>query len=103
MGNECFYCRIITDEYSEEVRREVVRYFISVFGINDVSNIRFSNLRPYWKIDGRGEMDCQFNVTGISLASLQQLFADKWENNTADVKFSNIRCPHTVFFWLENE
>lgn len=81
--------KAITAEYSESIETQVKNTICKFMGSSDVSEIRFSPFIRYWKSLTQGELTCQFS-TAISLADVQHLFADTWQADIADSRWSNI-------------
>lgn len=95
------YCRIITENYStaaEESVKEFVSQRLSSLGI---STAVFSSYVPYWKEPRQGELSAHF-LTQLPLEAVQSQFADTWRSDTADIRWSHIHCPHTVFLWISH-
>ena len=64
-----------------------------------VFEIVFSPLVAYWKSSGQGELLCQIR-TDLPLDTVQKLFADTWQADTADIRWSNIHLPASSFLWI---
>ena len=95
------YCRIITEDYNtatEENVKEFVSRQLSSLGIRTVV---FSSYVPYWKEPRQGELSAHF-LTQLPLKTVQSRFADTWQADTADIRWSHIHCPHSVFLWISN-
>ena len=95
------YCRIITTT-STPATEEAVKHFVtSTLSPLGISPIAFRSFVPYWKDPGQGELSFQF-LTQIPLDTIQSLFADTWQSDTADIQWSQIHCPNTAFLWISN-
>lgn len=95
------YCRIITTDYTntaEEAVKDFVTQHLDPLG---VSPIAFRPFVPYWKDPRQGELSFHF-LTNTTLETVQSLFADTWQADTADIRWSKIHCPHAVFLWISH-
>ena len=93
------YLRIITQTFDPDVEAQIkqsVRKILSDVGID---NIDFSSFSPYWKNLKQGELTAQC-ATALPLNKLQQLFADIWLADTADIHHSAIYLPNVSFLWV---
>lgn len=93
------FCRIITKNCAANTQSQITAYISERLEIIDALDIYMSPLVPYWKQPMQGELSFQF-LSRTPLFEIQQLFADTWQNDTADVAWSNIRCPGAVFLWV---
>ena len=91
-----YYLRIIADHHSEESEQAI---FTFLHSLSDVSSLHTQAIQPYWKNPGQGEVSASF-VSGLSMEKIQGMLADRWESNTADVRWSMIYVPHAAFLWL---
>lgn len=60
------------------------------------AELSFSELEPYWKHEGWGELNMTAQ-TAQSLDSIQKRLADRWESDTAN---DGIRLPDVGFLWV---
>lgn len=93
------YCRLITPEYTESTGSEIITFVTDRLATVGISHIAFDPFIPYWKREGCGELSFQFDAQE-SLEKIQLLFADTWQANAADAKWSNIICPAVSFLWI---
>lgn len=89
------FCRIITEDCSAGTEARIVDYFN-----HNLGTIAFSPMQPYWKTPGCGELTCAFS-SDRTPEEIQQMFADRWECDTADSSRSNVHCPGVTFLWIE--
>ena len=95
------YCRIITDTYSTAAEESVKEFLSQQLNALGISSVVFSSYIPYWKEPHQGELSAHF-LTQISLETIQSQFADTWQADTADSRWSKIHCPHAVFLWISH-
>lgn len=93
------FCRIITENCASNMHSQITAYISERLESIDALDICISPLVPYWKQPMQGELSFHF-WSRTPLSEIQQLFADTWQNETADVAWSNIRCPGAVFLWV---
>ena len=60
------------------------------------AELRFSELEPYWKIEGWGEMNVTVDTARL-LNEIQNQLACKWESDTASAEFL---LPDVGFLWV---
>ena len=101
--NAKIFCRIISDDFSVETEMEIVHFFRDVLGTFGAKNIGFEPIRPYYKIDGYGEMVCTFFLDEKLTVEVCTKLASVWQCGVADARWSEIFCPRVNFLWLEAE
>jgi len=89
-----YYCRLISLEYTHTAETTCKAFVQTVLGEAD-----YHPFVPYWKNPDQGELSFSFS-SDRSLSEIQQLFADRWQEDTADARWSSIFCPSTTFIWL---
>ena len=95
------YCRIITTDYTPATENTVKDFVTRTLAPLGISPIAFPPFVTYWKNPGQGELTFHF-LTQTSLETIQRLFADTWQSDTADTRWSQIHCPHAVFLWISH-
>lgn len=93
------YCRIITADHSQRTETQIVGFFLEKLKLVNADDFSFTQLAPYHKIEGAGEMCISF-LCRKPLASIQSLFADSWNSGTTDHRQGSIYCPQAVFLWI---
>ena len=95
------YLKAITSIYSvsaETQTQSEIRRLLSTIGISDITA---SPLVRYWKSKECGELTCQF-TTSLPLSIIQQQFANRWESDTADSRWSTIHLSNVSFLWISD-
>ena len=95
------YCRIITTDYTPATENTVKDFVTRELGSLGISAVAFRPFVPYWKAPRQGELSFHF-LTGTALETVQALFADTWQSDTADTRWSRIHCPRAVFLWISH-
>lgn len=93
------FIRAITTTFSASTEKEVTTAIQELLNNAGVFEIVFSPLVAYWKSSGQGELLCQIR-TDLPLDTVQKLFADTWQADTADIRWSNIHLPASSFLWI---
>lgn len=87
------YLRVLTTttdaERVAQVRSKLEKRFCG-------AELTFSDLGPYWKCDGWGELSVTMD-TAQPLDSIQKRLADRWESDTAN---DGICLPDVGFLWV---
>ena len=87
------YLRILTKDDSPEVGERIRK---SVEELLTGETVTFSELAPYWKIKGWGELSVTLD-TARNLRDIRKIFSDHWESGTAS---ADIRLPDVGFLWI---
>ena len=87
------YLRILTENDSLETGERIQK---AVEELLTGETLTFSELAPYWKIKGWGELSVTLD-TARNLRDIQNLLADNWESGTAS---ADIRLPDVGFLWI---
>lgn len=93
------FLRIITANCDRNTEAQITAFVTEKLESIGALDIYISPLVPYWKIPEQGEFSCHFG-SRTPLSDIQHLFADTWQDDTADVEWSNIQCPGVVFLWV---
>lgn len=93
------FCRIITESCDANTQSQITAYISERLESIGALDIYISPLVPYWKKPEQGELSFHF-WSRTPLTDIQHLFADTWQDDTADAAWSNIQCPGTVFLWI---
>jgi hypothetical protein len=89
-----FYCKLISTEFSPSAEDQI-KAFIN----NALGEVNYQPFIPYWKNPLQGELSFSFSAVH-SLSEIQSLFADRWQMDSADTRWSTIFCPSISFIWL---
>ena len=93
------FIRAITTSFRASTEKEVTTAIQELLNNAGVFEIIFSPLAAYWKSTEQGELLCQIR-TDLPLDTIQKLFADTWQADTADIQWSNIYLPASSFLWI---
>jgi len=93
------FIRTITTAYNPSAEQQVKSAIQKILHDAGVHDIRFSSYSAYWKIPECGELICQIQ-TDLPLQTVQRLFANTWQADTADSRRSTIYLPGTSFLWI---
>lgn len=97
-----FFMRIITNTISGNIEERMGTFLQEFFNnINAVNYSIIKHLKPYWKIDGYGEMLVELN-TLIPLEKLKYILGSGWDGDTIDARRGTIYCDDIAFIWLYN-
>ena len=97
-----FFLRIITKTISGNIA-DRMKMFLDEFS-NNIDTINYSiikSLKPYWKVDGYGEMLVEIN-TVVSLEKLKNILGSGWDDDTIDEQRGTIYCDDIAFIWISN-
>lgn len=87
------YLRILTRDLTPGTEKSLRLTLEQIFGRTELT---FSELVPYWKTEGWGELNVCAQ-TPKSLEYLHKRLADHWEGDCAS---ENIRLPNVEFLWV---
>jgi len=65
-------------------------------------NIRFSDLEPYYKFDGYGELNIDFSVDDEQIEHIKVLLSNHWEMEVTDSRWATIFCEDISFIWFDD-
>ena len=88
------HLRVLTTNMSPRTEKALRQSLEQIF-YN--ASLTFSDLVPYWKIEGWGELNVTVE-TPRSLESICKRFADRWESGCAS---EGIRLPDVGFMWID--
>ena len=91
--------KVITAKYDFSTECQVKAAIHNLLDSANVSNLHFSPFVPYWKSPELGELNCSLE-TDLPPLQLQKQFADTWQFDTADSRWSAIYLPDTTFLWI---
>jgi len=74
--------------------------FLDICSELQISDMSFSELKPYWKIDGYGELDIDFTFNHKAIENLKTLLSTSWKNNVTDSRWAKIFCDDITFIGL---
>ena len=97
-----FFLRIITNTISGNIA-DRMKMFLDEFS-NSIDAVNYSiikSLKPYWKVDGYGEMLVELN-TVVPLEKLKNLLGSGWNDDTIDARRGTIYCDDIAFIWISN-
>ena len=97
-----FFLRIITNSISGNIA-DRMKTFLDEFS-NNIDAISYSiikPLKPYWKVNGYGEMLVEFN-TVIPLEKIKNTLGSGWDDDTIDARRGTIYCADIAFIWIYN-
>ena len=97
---EKVYLRVISFTFDIDCLQRIKDAFLNVLYNLQIANINFSELKPYCKIDGCGEMDIDFQATQEEIDEIKSLLSDKWEINVTDSRWAKIFCDDITFIGL---
>ena len=98
-----FFCRFITEDHSQNTAEEIKSFCLSALSKFDAEKVRFSAMKLYYKNEGQGELVCTFYAESGYESDIISEFASGWQSGVADVRFSRIFCPKTVFIWISSD
>ena len=92
--------RVISFSCDMECFQRIKDAFLHICSALQISAMKFSELKPYWKIDGYGEIDIEFIFNHKTMESLKTLLSTNWENNVTDSRWAKIFCNDITFIGL---
>lgn len=95
MEGKEFHVRIITTDFSVQTENEIF-VFLEKLKIN----ILTYSFQKYFKIEGCGELNIDFQMLEIDIEWLKNKLSSVWENDVTDGRWANIYCPKTSFIWF---
>ena len=94
------YLRVISFACDIDCFQRIKEAFLTVCSNAPISNVNFSALKPYWKIDGCGEMSISFTCHHEAVESIKTLLSANWKNNVTDSRWATIFCNDITFMGL---
>lgn len=95
-----YYLKIISSTYSEDTYTAISLFLESiVLKIRAEKMAVIDALKPYWKIEGYGEMTVSF-LSDCSKAEIQSLLGNGWNDDVIENEWAKIYCPVISFMWL---
>ena len=95
-----FFLRIITNTISGNIADRMTM-FLDEFS-NNIDAVNYSiikSLKPYWKVNGYGEMLVELN-TVVPLEKLKNILGSGWDDDTIDERRGTIYCDDIAFIWI---
>ena len=100
---EEIYLRVISFSYDNGCLQRIKNSFLKVCSELQIANINFSEIKPYWKIDGYGELDINFLASSKQFAEIKPFLSDNWVDEVTDSRWAKIFCEDIHFMWLTNK
>ena len=94
------YLRVISFTCDTDCFQRIKEAFLTACSDAPISNVNFSDLKPYWKIDGCGEMDISFTCCYEAVESIKTCLSANWENNVTDNRWATLFCNDIMFISL---
>lgn len=94
------FCHIIASDFTEETKLEIESVFSLCLHGYHVFEFAFSDIKPYWKVEGWGELSCEFFINEEQFTYLKNQLASNWISDCADRKYSKLISPKIEFLWL---
>lgn len=92
--------KIITFKCLPDVAKSVELEFSKILQSVNATNIAFSGIEPYWKIENYGEMSCRCEIPNDSISALKNAISSKWENDVTDSRWAKIFSNDIYFIWM---
>jgi len=100
---ENIYLRIISFTDDMDCFHRIKEFLTTTLSDIPIKDIQFHDWKPYWKIDGFGELDITFSVDyGKYKDHIQTALSSRWEDDVTDSKWAKIFCEDISFMWLTN-
>jgi hypothetical protein len=95
-----YYLRIITNNISGNIAERMsvfLEEFCTIINATDYSIVH--PIKPYYKVNGYGEMLIGFN-TITPLEEIKKALGTGWDYDTIDSRRGTIYCDDITFLWL---
>ena len=90
------YLRIISFTLGVDCFQRIKQAFFTVFSDMQITDVTVSELKPYWKMEGYGEITIDF-ISYEALETIKAFLSDTWENAVTDSRWANIFCDDIAF------
>lgn len=95
-----WFCKMITFQCLPDTEAAVKKKLTAILCDCGATGIQFNPMRPYWKIEGSGEIYCEFEMNDACKNDLFSLLSDKWRDEVSDAGWASLFCREVSFIWI---
>ncbi|MCL2225583.1 MAG: hypothetical protein FWB96_11515 [Defluviitaleaceae bacterium] len=95
------YLRVISFADDADCCRRIKARFVAKFSDIPIKEIQFHDWKPYWKIDGFGELGITFSVDYEKYKDdIKTALSSCWRGDVTDSRWARMFCGDISFIWL---
>jgi len=66
-----------------------------------IENLQFHSFKPYWKIEGYGELNITFSAHYLNLIKrIKIILSSHWESEVTDSRWAKLFSEDVTFMWI---